>query len=654
MMPRPLHTLLTAVLLLASSTALAQFGSPDDPFARPGSAFPSDEPAATLRVEAARTSVSPGDQLALAVVMDFREGWHAWPSADQDVLPDGFDFAIRTTVELAEVPDWLEGAGRPQWPEPHPAPVADPMGGGVVEVMTYSGESVVYLPLLISSSAEPGEYTLNIEVNYQACDDTTCLAPEFVTLPITITVDPNAEVAAPGALFSGFDPSVYSDLSAVPAGAASDAPARTFFGIRLPSTTGALGILITALLAAIGGFILNLTPCVLPVIPIKVMAISQHANTPGKSLMLGLWMALGVVAFWVAIGLPVVLFAEFTDPSRLFGIWWVTLGIGLLIALMGVGIMGLFSIKLPQKAYAVNPTADSAWGSFLFGIMTAVLGLPCFGFVAGALLAGSAAMPPYLIMTIFTAIGVGMALPYLVLSAKPKLVDAIPRTGPASELVKQVMGLLLLAAAAYFVGAGVLGFVSERPDLAASLPWWGKVAHWWVVAGFVALAGLWLIARTFGITRKPLRRIGFTVVALLLGGAATAYAADVTVKAQKDFWTPFTDETLATALDNGQVVVIDFTAEWCLNCKALKSAVLLREPVVGELLSTGVTPLVADLTSSKAPGWDKLRALGQTGIPTLAIYGPGLPEPWIANAYTNKDVMTAIERARGEGSRASQ
>ena len=100
------------------------------------------------------------------------------------------------------------------------------------------------------------------------------------------------------------------------------------------------------------------------------------------------------------------------------------------------------------------------------------------------------------------------------------------------------------------------------------------------------------------------------------------------------------------ALADGRIVVLDFTADWCLNCKALESTVLLKDPVKGELLAADVVPLKADLTSTKAAGWDKLRDLGRTGIPTLAVFGPGGGEPWIASAYTPEQVITAIEAAR--------
>jgi thiol:disulfide interchange protein len=98
------------------------------------------------------------------------------------------------------------------------------------------------------------------------------------------------------------------------------------------------------------------------------------------------------------------------------------------------------------------------------------------------------------------------------------------------------------------------------------------------------------------------------------------------------------------------VVVLDFTAEWCLNCKALKAAVLDVEPVKSRVREEGVVTMTVDLTSTSAPGWEKLRALGQTGIPTLAIYGPGIPKdaPIISNAYTAAQVLEWLEQARGD------
>ena len=191
-------------------------------------------------------------------------------------------------------------------------------------------------------------------------------------------------------------------------------------------------------------------------------------------------------------GIPVAFISnfKFADPSTIFGIWWVTGIIGLVIALMSLGIMGLFQIKLPQKVYMVNPKADSAWGAFVFGIMTAVLGLPCFGFVAGALLAGAATMPSILVLTVFAFMGIGMAAPYVVLAMFPKLIEKLPRTGPASELIKHIMGLLMLGAAAYFLGTAVIAYGIGHDW---TFPWWGKAVHWWAI-GFVVsplVSGLW-------------------------------------------------------------------------------------------------------------------------------------------------------------------
>ncbi len=588
-------------------------------------------------VESSLERVSPGDQLVVAVILDHAEGWHSHtnePDVPAKLRESGF-VAIPTEVI---VEDTLGATPGPvQWPATHVIDLQ--VGDGQTAPYTvFDGRAIIYVPLLIDDDASDA-VRIKLQINYQACDDYMCLPPEFTSRTLEFEVVPIAERGEQSESpdFAGFDASVFADRSSFGADASVSASADVarpkFFGFELPRPDGAAGLAIVALLAAAGGLILNLTPCVLPVIPIKVMTISSHAGSPGKSMYLGLWMAAGVVGFWAALGVLAATVTAFADPSRVFGLWWFTLGVGLLIAAMGIGIMGAFSLNLPKAVYAVDPKADSATGSFLFGVMTAVLGLPCFGFVAGALLAGAATLPPAVVVTIFAAIGVGMSLPYLVLSAKPSWVDKIPRTGPASELVKQVMGLLLLAAASFFIGAGVLALLGGSERFVTGMPWWGKVVHWWFVALFGLAAGVWLLVRTFQITKKAPPRLAFAVIGLLLATGGVAAAADRSSDAYNDIWLPYSEGTLTQARDEGRVVVLDFTAEWCLNCKALKAAVLSREPVKGQLLGTDVVPLVADLTSTAAPGWEKLRDLDEAGRAEQPLAGgvfrckPGVTGP---------------------------
>jgi len=652
--------------------------------------------------------VAPGGQLVIAVVLDHDDHFHTWPSADQDVLPPEVAEVtqFRTAIDVQEQPDAVSLVGHIQWPEPTPASVPDLTGlGGSIEVPVYQGRAIAYVPILIAEDATPGKHEMALEVTYQACDDTICLMPQFPVLSVPFEVVADIEALAPNQpsdgsadkdeLFAAFDASVFATLARAatdpdeppsepsqdePQEASTDgeAPATSqgpglpspdtgagqgfrpkFLGLfTVPDPSSSAGLAVVALFGVIGGLVLNLTPCVLPVIPIKVMTISQHAGTRGRTLLLGSSMALGVVAFWIAAGLPVILLTTFSDPSQIFGIWWVTAGIGAVIAGMALGLMGMFQINLPQGVYKLNPKANTLPGSFIFGIMTAVLGLPCFGFVAGALLPAAAAAPDSVVMAIFASLGVGMALPYLVLSLWPGLVERLPRTGPASELVKQVMGLLLLAAAAYFIGSGLIGLVSDKP-------WMGRQLHWWAVALFAAVSAIWLILRTFQITPSAGKRAVVALLAVVIGGAAIVYAWDSTRSARLSYearqaaapaehasglvtttWIDYSPTMFDLARDDGKVVVLDFTAEWCLNCKALKATVLNREPVKQALAQDDVISMTVDLTSQSAPGWNFLRELGQTGIPLLAIYRPGDPEPWQANVYTPDQVIAALDWAR--------
>lgn len=640
MFTRILPVLLALCLGVAALSASAQpsFGG-----------FGDVESPVTISAQLSEQTVVPGATLVIAVILDHDEGFHTWPN--EPIIPDELaDFPATATTITPKLPDGLS-AGPVQWPDTHAVTVR--FLGPPIDLVTYDGKAVAYIPIRVAQDAPLGEYTFTVETFYQACDDMICYQPTNDQQSVTITIAETTTPTEANPIFANFDPTVFSNTDAwggsldpSPNPAASNQ--RQFLGLFvLPPIDSATGIAVIALAAAFGGFILNLTPCVLPVIPLKVMTITNHAGeSKSRAIKLGLMMALGVITFWVGIGIPVAFVADFVDPSIIFGVWWVTGIIGVLIALMGLGIMGLFTIKLPQKTYMINPKADSSSGSFIFGMMTAILGLPCFGFVAGALLAGAATMQPWQVMIIFFSLGFGMAFPYFILTLNPKWMNKIPKTGPASELVKQVMGLLMLAAAAYFLGTTMISIASSQQW---GTPWWFKAVHWWAIAFFALIAGGLLLVRTIRITKKVAPRLVFSVIGLLFATSGIAVAANQTSHQYHYFWKPFSQTELESALANGQVVVLDFTAEWCLNCKALEATVLSQDPVKPLLLSAGVVPMVADVTSTSAPGWDKLRDLGQTGIPLLVVYEPGNPDPvWLSNAYSSKQVVAAIEQALGK------
>ena len=237
--------------------------------------------------------------------------------------------------------------------------------------------------------------------------------------------------------FSQFDGSVFGRIrsgEAAPDLSDIDVEFNAFglveFGL---DTDSRLGLLLLLIVAALGGFLLNLTPCVLPVIPLKIMAISSSAGNRGRTLMLGAAMSLGVIGFWIGIGLSIALLTGFTASNQLFQYPLFTIAIGLIIAGMAVGMCGLFSVRLPSAVYMVSPKHDTLAGSFLFGIMTAVLATPCTAPFMGAAMAWAATESPNVTLITFTAIGIGMSMPYMVLAAFPGLTDKMPQGRPSKR-----------------------------------------------------------------------------------------------------------------------------------------------------------------------------------------------------------------------------
>jgi thiol:disulfide interchange protein len=214
----------------------------------------------------------------------------------------------------------------------------------------------------------------------------------------------------------------------------------------------------------------------------------------------------------------------------------------------------------------------------------------------------------------------------------------------------------MFAVAAFFVGVGLRSLLVTAPYL-------GEALHWWFVAALSAVASGWMILRTWQIGAKPLPRIAFTLLGLVVGGTAVQFARYQTDLAKSSYvpvgegmahgglWQNYTPELLKQSQEAGKVVVVEFTAEWCLNCKAFE--IILNESEVKEALTgDNVVAIKADLTAQEFedgtanPAWAYMQSLKEVGPPILVIYGPGRTEPFKANSYTKSVVLNEIAKSR--------
>ncbi len=654
----PCLTLLIALLCvwIAPSAAFAQ--SPPKIPGLPGFGRPPAEPAVVfgdsrdqvdVTVSASRDRVEPGEDLPIALRFKVARGYHIWTAPSTPAAGFAqFESAIRTEITLN--PD-ASGKSAPlagvafheaflQWPTPHS--VEADLGEGLGKYEVYEGEFYAFLPASIAADAAVGARELPLEVSFQACNDKGCSAPASVTVVVKFEVVAagSAPSAALGSAFKTFDPSVYARIGA---GAAPSKIVKfSFFWLHFTLDPSGNGIVLLLFVAAVGGLLLNLTPCVLPVIPLKIIGLSRAAQgSRAKCFLLGCIMSLGVIGFWMGLGLAIASVKSFTSTNQLFQTPWFTIGVGTVIGIMAIGMAGFFSLQLPNWVHSIEAKHDSYLGSALFGVMTAVLSTPCTAPLMGTAVAWATTEGPTMILLVFGAVGVGMAFPFVVLSASPKLIDHMPRTGPASDLIKQVMGLLLLGAAAYFVGAGVSGLMVTPPEPPSHI-------YWWIVAALGTAAGVWLLVRTVRITKKTGHRVVFGGVGAFVAAISVLIGVTQTATGPID-WIYYTPERLAAAQADGQVVVVDFTAEWCANCKTLEALVLNTSAVAEVLNSDGVAAIKVDLTGNNEAGNALLKASNRVTIPLLLVYGRDGTLVLNASEYTAAQVLEAIAAARRGG-----
>ena len=571
----------------------------------------------------------PGDTVSLAIVVDIKDGFHI--NADAGQIQSFEEFTpYPTTVQVLAATEGVSMASA-RYPKAKPFKVDYASG----DLISFDGRTIVTLTMKLDEQIPLGSISVDIQVEYQACSDRFCLFPEKKKLNATLAV---VEAGTP---VSNVNSELFANLEVGADASGTGVINFSLFSWKFSiNPASGIGRIMLLLVAAFGGMLLNLTPCVLPLIPIKIISLSHSAEDRRRCFLLGLMMSLGVLAFWAALGILIALISDFTATNQLFQYPLFTILVGTIIGIMALGMFGFFSLRLPQFIYMINPQQDSLQGSFALGILAAVLSTPCTAPFMGAAAAWAATQTPLITLTTFAAIGGGMALPYLLLSAFPNLVNRMPKAGPASELIKQVMGLFMLAAAAYFLGVGISALLSSPPNPPSKL-------FWWPVMVLIASGGAWLALRTLKLASRNITKTIFVGLGLILIALPLWGAVRLADKGPIE-WIHYTPERFQAAIGLKKVVLMDFTAEWCLNCKALEEGVLHDRRIIAALAQTDVVPMKIDITGNNPDGKAKLKEVGSLTVPLLVVFSPGGQLVFKSDFYTVDQVLEAIKRAQAE------
>ncbi len=404
-------------------------------------------------------------------------------------------------------------------------------------------------------------------------------------------------------------------------------------------------------LAFVGGLILNLMPCVLPVLSLKIFDFVQRAGRKrGHVFLHGLSFTAGtLMSFWALAGLLLILRSsgkglgwgyQLQSPS--FVIILCALFFFFSLHLFGVFEMGYLFTRIRTKQ-----DNTGFGGSFLAGVTATLVATPCTGPFMGTALAYAFTQPPFMSLLVFTALALGVSFPYLVLSGFPQLLRFLPKPGPWMEHLKQFMGFPLLATVVWL--AWVFGKQTGIDSMTMLL--WLLLA-----AGLSAwILGKWMALQHPGHIRLTAALIAMIVfvptLVWVLRGVQNTPIPMPGVSQKKSVseiaWEPFSRGKLADLLSAGKPVFIDFTADWCISCKVNEKVALSRPEVAQHFATKGVTALKADWTNGDSVIANVLGEFGRSSIPVYVLYsGHGSEFKILPQVLTPSAVTDAIDSLR--------
>jgi suppressor for copper-sensitivity B len=454
-----------------------------------------------------------------------------------------------------------------------------------------------------------------------------------LTLPIAAGPDP---ISLPGEPLT---------ITVVDGGRAVEAPVTV--SPDAPAAASRLADLLPFLaVALLGGLALNLMPCVLPVLSLKLMSVIRQQGQERRRVRLGfLATAAGAIAAMLVLAGALAVFKaaggavgwgmQFQQPV------FIAAMVAVLLAFTA-SMAGAFEIRLPSSVMTVlgGVGGNGLAGHFAMGSFATLLATPCSAPFLGTAVGFALARGPLEILTVFGALGVGLAIPYLLVAAFPGAVRLLPRPGRWMGTLRHLLALALAGTALW-----LLTVLAAQTSAAMA----GIIA----ATALVAIAAVTLAmrgGRSLRLAAMPVAvaaLAGTLAIPAFLGHRAMAAPDAAATSAQ---WRRFDQTEIGRLVAQGQTVFVDVTADWCVTCIVNKKMVIEREPVAGALSADGVVAMKADMTSPDAAIMAYLAQHGRYGIPFNVVYGPGAPHGVaLPEVLSEGAVLDALRKARSAG-----
>jgi thiol:disulfide interchange protein DsbD len=590
--------------------------------------------AQTVKFSLGSTELKPGDKGTLSATLTIPEG----QKQSFDPRNPEYFYLEASNPELS--------FGKVVYPKP--TKVVSP------EEWNYHPKVTLTLPFTVKPTAKPGTKQIKALLAYNLCFDSgMCNPPEEAEETLNLQVVADAPAAAvenitvPESATGNDEPAPEIETETSPE-EAKESPATEAEDNSAPWQT----ILKYILFAFLGGIILNITPCVLPILPIRIMSIMNQAQKDrSKVLSHTLVYTLGVLISFAAMA-GVFIALQQAGESAGWGLQ--NQNPGFVIALMAIvfifalSLLGIFEIHAPGMGAATKATTKGGYsGSFFGGIFAFLMAISCTGPFLGAALPFALKLPPVLMMVFFLTIGLGFAVPFLLIGLVPKALKIIPKPGDWMIVFKELMGFVLL----YIV------FTQLKTILQLTNgDYFLKVIWFMLILGF----SVWLYGRFVRFEHSKATQWIFTILPIILiTFAAFTYLpmkdiqeASPQVQSGEmlpaphapEGWYVFSEELFNKLSAEGKPVFLDIGAAWCKNCMTNEKTVLFTKGVMQEFNDKGVVLLRGDFTKKNETLLNWIKKHDRAGVPFNALYVPGEKPYLFGELITKSEISNALQK----------